>query len=336
MLKKYIALLAVIIILTSSPVSYVLTIAADQIYLLSHSQKIETVLKDPQVDSAIKTQLALVPDIMQLGNNLGFPETKAYARYIPLQRNVFLHSLSATKQDSFEEYTWWWPFIGTLPYKGFINKTSAQREEAELKAKGYDTYLGKSSAMSTLGFFSDPILATMINTTDATVLMNTIYHERTHQLFFTNDIVFNENAAVLLGALAALEFTQQQFGNESAEHVLQQEKISDLLLFSQFIDNCYTELDTFYHTSTPPEKIEKRKNIFNLCKDNFNDIPLKRSFKSFGETELNNAYILAQYRYYGKIHEYYQVYEKIGDIRKTIEFFNQASQAENPDSVILS
>lgn len=328
-------IIVLIIILNTNPVSYVMSMAADQIVLLARSNDIQKVISDNTVEQGIRNQLALVSDVMRFGDQLGFPQTTAYSTYIPLKREIFLHSLSATKKDSFEEYRWYWPFIGSLPYKGFINETDARAEQSKLRAQGFDTYIGKSGAMSTLGIFPDPILRTMLNTTDATVLISIIYHERTHQLFFTNDVVFNENAAVLLGSIAALEFVKQKFGNQSTEYNIQQEKIQDMLLFSSFISNVYDELNALY-TSDDENKVEKREAIFFKHLDIFNKLKpqLKRSFKAFGKVELNNAYILAQYRYYGKIRQYYDVYTRFNNTQKTIDFFDEASRAESPTSFI--
>ena len=57
---------------------------------------------------------------------------------------------------------------------------------------------------------------------------------------------------------------------------------------------------------------------------------------TFENEEINNAYILSLYRYYGKIHVYYKVHEKLGNnFQETIIFFNNtAHSSENPDNII--
>ncbi len=242
--------LVLLVIIKFSTISYVTGMVADQISLVVKSTDIDVLAGDETVNSAIQNQLALVPSVMEFGNQMGFPETEAYSTYIPLDRDVFLYSLSASRKDAFEDYQWWWPFIGNLPYKGFIEEENALQEQLELQRQGYDTHRGEATAMSTLGLLPDPILTTMINETDATVLINTIYHERTHQLFYKkNEVVFNENAAVLLGSLTTLAFVKEQFGEHSAEYQRQVDRISDLLLFSKFIDQFYQELDQLYSSA---------------------------------------------------------------------------------------
>jgi len=274
---------------------------------------------------------------MQFGDRVGFPHTQAYSKYIPLDRDVFLYSLSASRKDKFEDYRWNWMFVGKLPYKGFINQNKALAEEALLRDDGYDVYLGESSAMSTLGILPDPIITTMISNNNPTVLINTIYHERTHQLFYKkNETIFNENAAVLLGQLTTLEYLKQKLGENSSEYETQTQRIQDTLIFSEFIDLFYGELGELYASNlSSEEKIQKREEIFASNLKKFKTLKLQKFFKKFDQEEINNAYIMSEYRYYGKIHLYYQVYEKLGDLSKTIQFFNETAHFEgNPEKNI--
>ena len=214
------------------------------------------------------------------------------------------------------------------------------KEQSKLKKENYDTHLGESSAMSTLGILPDPIITTMINESDVTVLINTIYHERTHQLFYKKEqVTFNENSAVLLGHLTALEFLKERFGENSNEYQKQVNRINDKLLFSEFIDEFYEELDKLYLSNlSSEEKIKKRGEIFQRYLEKFKIVKekLNQSFKNFDQEEINNAYILSLYRYYGKLHTYYNVHGKLGsNLQETIAFFNNIAQSpENPEKII--
>ncbi len=255
-----------------------------------------------------------------------------------VNREAFLYSISASPPDSFEDYLWEWPFIGKLPYKGFIDKEDAEKELFNLKSEGYDTSLWESSAISSLGILPDPISSKMINEEDLTTLTYILFHERTHQLFFReNEVVFNENSAVLLGSLASLHFLEDQFGKDSDEYQRQFEKINDFITFSKFLDEFYLELDILYQSNVD-NKLDQKKNIISnnldkylVVKDNLN-----RIFKKFDQKEINNAYLLSDYRYYGRYHVYYQVYLKFGhDLEKTMNFFKQVSLSEEDPDVLI-
>ncbi len=322
-------------------VVFLVSFFSDQISLINKSENLQTAINDTQIPPEIRQQLTIVTKIMAFGDHLGFPETKAYSSYIQLPRDVFLHSLTASKKDSFEEYFWYWPFVGKLPYKGFINKENALQEQAELKKLYYDTDLGESSAMSTLGYLDEPIITTMINKNDPTVLVNTIFHERTHQLFFRqNDITFNENAATMIGAISALNFIKQEFDENSTEYQRQTQRVHDHIIFSQFINEFYQDLTNLYQSPLSSEqKIQQRELIFGEYKEKFKTLKekqLQHYFLKFDQQEINNAYILSYYRYYGRLFVYYQVYDKFNqDVSKTIQFFNQiATGNEDPETAI--
>ena len=343
-LKKIILLciLFLVLILISNPeMLYISGISYDQAEILLRSEDINDTPKDKNIDEGIKNQLKSVPDIMAFGDEAGFPKTRAYSKYSPLNREVLYYSLSGSKKDGFEEYLWNWPIIGSVPYKGFIHIEETKKEEAALRKSGYDTLIGKSRTMSTLGILPDPIITPMIDKNDPTELIYVIFHERTHQLFFRkNEVAFNENAAVLLGTLTSLEFFKKKFGPQSTEYRTQIEKLDDIIIFSNFIDNFYNELNVLYSKNiSREEKLRDRDVLFQkhvaLFKASIKP-ELKGLFRGFDRQEINNAYILSYYRYYGKVHIYIQVHEKLGnDLNKTLAFFkNAASSKENPDNLV--
>jgi len=66
------------------------------------------------------------------------------------------------------------------------------------KRQGFDTYLGGIEAYSTLGWFDDPILNTMLRWSDER-LVAVIFHELAHQqLYVANDTAFNESFATFV------------------------------------------------------------------------------------------------------------------------------------------
>lgn len=341
-LKLLIALiiLFIVVIYNFYNLAYISKLFYDEIKILSKSKDVDYFIDNNLVNAQIKEQLILVPEAMDFGDKIGFPKTEAYSTYSPLDRDVYLYSLSASKKDRFEDYRWSWLFVGMLPYKGFTNKNDALKEENALKDLGYDTTHGKSSAMSTLGIFNDPIITTMINENDSTRMIEIIYHERTHQLFFKkNYIEFNENSAQLIGMLATLEFLKQKYGEDSIEYQTQLSYMNDSILFSSFINEFYSELNLLYSQNiSKDDKLQKRKLIFEEYSQKYKDLKphLIKGFKKFDQEEINNALILSYYRYYGRLPVYLKVHQKLeNNLSKTIEFFDNISRKNiNPDLVI--
>lgn len=341
--KTLIILITVIIILlliNLNTIIYILNILTDQLTLVLKSKDIDYIIKDNKTNKWIKDQLELIPQIMEFGDNLGFTKTKSYQKFISVSRNPLLYSLTASKKDSFEEYVWKWPIIGKLPYKSFIKKEDAKKEENMLKNKDYDTYITKTQAMSTLGILPDPLTSLMLNEIDKTELIDTIFHERTHQLFFRkNEVTFNENSAVLIASITTLDFIKNSFGEDSKEYKQQLNKINDRIIFSKFIDEFYLELSKLYTKNLSyQEKVEKREETFKNNIIKFQKIKplLNESFKDFDKEEINNAHILSFYRYYAKLHKYYKVHQKLGNnTQKTIEFFSKTANSKQDTEFLI-
>jgi predicted aminopeptidase len=66
-------------------------------------------------------------------NELGLKPTKNYTTYVELPRDYLAAIVSASAQDSFTRYEWWFPIIGKVPYTGFFEVPDAQRQAKKLQ-----------------------------------------------------------------------------------------------------------------------------------------------------------------------------------------------------------
>ena len=98
----------------------------------------------------------------------------------------------ATPELSLRPIQWCFPIAGCVSYKGYYNKDDASAFADELRAEGNDVQMGGVPAYSTLGWFSDPLLSTFINYSDAE-LARMVFHELAHQVAYVQgDSRFNE------------------------------------------------------------------------------------------------------------------------------------------------
>jgi len=103
--------------------------------------------------------------------------------------------VTAAYVDRLEPYTWWYPVVGAIPYRGYFDPDSAQRYARTLRERGLDTMVVKASAYSTLGWFDDPLPSGVIDRGDGAVVV-TVLHELVHQTFFApGQVAFNETLA---------------------------------------------------------------------------------------------------------------------------------------------
>jgi len=114
------------------------------------------------------------------------------------------------------------PLMGSFPYIGFFDQKSALKYATKLGKEDYYTYVRPVYAYSTLGYFEDKILSSFFFLDDIT-LVETIYHELFHTLFFAKDEVdFNENLASFF-AQKMLERTEFLDNEKIVEHFRRQE-----------------------------------------------------------------------------------------------------------------
>jgi predicted aminopeptidase len=128
-------------------------------------------------------------------NDLHLPVDNNYLSYVDLNRTYVLWSVVAAPEFSLEPKTWCYPIAGCVAYRGYFSETDAQRYARSLKKENYDVYIGGVSAYSTLGWFDDPVLSTIMrrSETDSAAL---IFHEVAHKLLYVpGDSAFNESFA---------------------------------------------------------------------------------------------------------------------------------------------
>ncbi len=101
----------------------------------------------------------------------------------------------ATPELSLEPRRWCFLVAGCVPYRGYFEQEAATRFAGRLATDGLDVAVSPAVAYSTLGWFEDPLLDTMLRYRDER-LAAVMFHELAHQqLYLRGDTVFNESYA---------------------------------------------------------------------------------------------------------------------------------------------
>jgi predicted aminopeptidase len=319
--------------LSGCQIGYVLKSAGGELEILHQRVPIDDALKDPKISDADKAKIRLAQEARVFAQtDLGLVENKNYTTYVGLDRPYVTYVVSAASQWELTGYTWWFPFTGSVPYKGYFKEQEAKDEEESLQHKNLDTYMRGVSAFSTLGWFRDPLLSSMLRYSDQD-LVNTIIHETVHAtLYIKSSADFNERMAVFLGNLGAEKFYLKKEGPQSK--TAQQIKLEneDERLFSTFISAEIRDLETWYKDEREknggkpidPTKDankaadeERRQAQFLLIQEHFK-VSLAPKLKTdnyshFPSIKLNNARLLLYKTYVGDLSDFAELYKLTGE-----------------------
>lgn len=307
---------------------YVLRAGWAEMQILRARRPIPEVIGDPATDEATRASLALALDARAFARDrLGLDVGDSYTTFTRLERDTLAMILSAAHRDRLVPVTWWFPVVGHVPYRGFFDLDDALEEQRELEGEGLDTYLRPTAAFSTLGWFSDPLLSTLLRYDDVD-LVETIVHELSHNhLYLPGRTTFNESLATFIGRVGAIAFfCEPPHGvPDSVKCRRARLRWEDYVRFSRFLDGLVAELrDLYSDPAVDGEgKIERREEIFrrHLARFDAEVAPELRatSFRGFRDTPLNNATLLARIRYFHRLGDFQALLEAHGgDLRAAV------------------
>ena len=338
MLRKTSLLLLLVPVLSGCQIGYLIENGYYQAKLLTKRTKIEKVLQQKELPKETRSQLELIREAKAFAESeLKLKPTKNYQSFVQLETDYVSYLLTAAPAYELEPYKWTFPIVGSFPYKGYFNKKRAFEAEQEFIDKGYDTYVRGVSAYSTLGWFNDPILSSMIRYQNYD-LVNLIIHETVHATIFIKDAAeFNERLATFIGDLGTELFFLKKEGENSPTLRQVKDFSEDEKIFSTFISEEINALEKWYETNkeTLSEGIKKGRLREIQLRFAKNILPKMKSnhFAGFAKKELNNAKLI-QYRTYLKdLSDFKAVYEKYGsDFARFLEYCRSLENSKNPEN----
>ena len=321
---------------------YVLRAGYEEAKILSRRKPIERLVRDSTTPPATRGKLALVLDARAYAEEvLELEVGDSYTTFSRLDSDTLAMILSAAHPDRFEAYTWWFPIVGRVPYKGYFSEDKARRAEQALQERGFDTYLRPTSAFSTLGWFNDPLVSPLLRY-DSVSLAGTVFHELFHNtLYLPGQAMFNESLAEFVGTRAAVEFFCGRFGTDSTQCARARAVWEDELLFGEFLSGLVAELETLYEREdlSTAETLAAREEIFQRAQRVFAERVRPRLqvalYESFTRDPLNNATLISRRLYYHRLDLFERVYQQTGDLPRTIERIVEATRdADDPYAAV--
>jgi predicted aminopeptidase len=239
------ALLVLLYLLLAPTGRYLVRAAWEEGRILARRRPIVDIVQDSTMPEATRSKLQIVLAARAFAaDSIGLRARESFMTYSRLQHDTLVLVLSAAYRDRLEAYTWWFPIVGRVPYKGFFDFAAARTSARKFDRDGFDVYLRPSPAFSTLGWFNDPLVSTSLNA-DSLDLANTVIHELTHNTFYASgQAVFNESFANFVGARGSAWFFRSRHQPNAADE--EDARWGDDKLMARFWERLYHSIDSTY------------------------------------------------------------------------------------------
>lgn len=278
--------------------------------ILAGRTPISEVIADSTTDEETRHKLLLTRQARAFAiHMMGLDAGDSYTTFTRIDQEVLAWVLSAAYPDRLESKTWWFPIVGRVPYKGYSSRGSGEKAEKKLAEEGFDTYLRPTSAFSTLGWFSDPLLSTLLRYDDVE-LVETVLHELSHNhLWVPNHARFNESYATFVGRVGAIRFFcgPGETPSDPENCARAKARWAEYLAFSSFLDVFVEDLRAIYDRPdlTTEQKVQAREELLLSTRADHasrpNSDPTLRLVTNFLEAPLNNAILLGRIRYFHRL-----------------------------------
>ncbi len=248
---------------------YLYQAAKGQLRILNRARPIEEVIADPTTNPDLADLLKKIPEIKKYGEDSGLKPTKNYREYVKLDQDAVVYVVTVSEPLEFKPTYFKFPIVGSFNYIGWFNRDDAKEFGKQYSEKGLDVDLRGASAYSTLGWFNDPLLSTMIPTEEAGKvsplaypdLVNVVIHESVHAtLYINNQSYFNESLAYFLADILTERYFRDHHLLETPVWKSYLESKSHYDKVQRRMADAYSDLKKIYDSELPgEEKVSKKK-----------------------------------------------------------------------------
>lgn len=278
-----------------APGCYYIQLASRQLALVNDQRPLpQAAEREP--DHERRAMLWLVPELRSFArNSVQLPVSRGYTGYYRTDASGILFVVVGSERLRLESYTWWFPIVGSVAYKAFTDEADARAEAERLERSGFDAWIGRVTAYSSLGFFRDPVTSVMMRG-GTQAFIEVLLHEMAHErLYVPGHTDFNEQLASFVGRTAAEQF----LASRCADNPRLLAGLADLKRQRDRLDGIISatlgELDKLYESGRPDaEKLRARERVFADLHARFLALYPERDPD---ELRVNNARLL-QYRRY--------------------------------------
>lgn len=228
-----------------SSISYYHQSISGHLTLISKRKPITAIVNDSTSNKKLIQQLTQAQKLRTFASSrLKLPENGSYQSFVQLDQPYVSWAVFAAPEFAVALNKWCFLVIGCVQYRGYFKPQNAQKFADKLSAKGLEVYLAGIPAYSTLGWFDDPLLSSMIDRGEI-VTAAYIFHELSHQQFYVNgDSGFNEAFATAVEEIGVSLWLQEN--NKLTQLDQYHEWLIQKKMFSEFIKSSRQKFEALY------------------------------------------------------------------------------------------
>jgi len=313
-----------------STISYYSQSISGQMEIFFKQDSIDDVIENEDSDDKLKDTLANIVTIRKFASqHLKLPDNDSYLSYVDLERPYVVWNVFAAHEFSLQPQTWCYFIVGCVSYRGYFKEQDAIDFANKLKDQNLDIYVAGISAYSTLGWFDDPVLNTMLKWKKRSIA-GLIFHELSHQVIYISDETnFNEAFASSVERLGTIQWILLHAPEQLPQYLAYldaQHEFRLLLLKTR------DQLDKIYESDFATSKKRRlKKEVFKELKHNHETLKLNWkysiNFDSWFNKPINNARLTSTMTYLHNIPAFYALFIQVSGNWE--RFYNEVLKMES-------
>lgn len=225
--------------------------------LLQQRQTIRAALDDSATPADVRQRLEDVPGLIDFARSFGLTPGDSYKSYIDNGDRPISWLVYAAYPDRLELKTWWFPFVGRVPYLGFFSRSEREAQAAKFVVEGYDVAKGSVSAFSMLGFMADPVYRSMTRRSRVD-FAHLLFHELVHRtVWIKGSVAFNEQFAEIFSQRMTLAWLDSRSELDAKSKFLV--SIDDQAVLANWAYALREALRDLYATKLPAGQMQAQK-----------------------------------------------------------------------------
>ena len=275
---------------------------AGHLDVMVSARPVAEVLADPSVAEKSKEAIRYAREVRAFASKqLHLPDNESYTTYADLGRPYVVWNVVATPTLSLTPKRWCFAVVGCLAYRGFYDEADARALADELQGANHDVLVGGVRAYSTLGWFTDPLLNTMLSASRL-YTAEVIIHELAHQeIYIDDDTAYNEAFATAVADEGLRRWLESRDDN-----VLSQRARSVQVYRSAFIalvDDYRERLMSLFESDLKDgDKAERKTKLYGALRADYRQVsaswPSPKPYARFFDEDINNARLASVATYY--------------------------------------